>query len=382
MNKNTVPYDITAPLDNAQLTKDFNRAKLEIMVKGSVFLSTILFSLKFHWVATKEMPTAATDGVNLYINPYFFRSLSEDERVFLLAHEAWHVAFDHITRGEGYIHKKYNIAADYVINLMLKYESFVVIKDAYIDDKFKDMSTEEVYNLLPDLPEEKGYHCDVIQVSKEEMKEIKEQIKSTLVRAGTQSKLGGDAPGTIPGEIEFYIEELINPKLPWNIILQNYMSAYAKSDYSWSRPNRRYVTQGMYLPIQHSLALQNIALAVDSSYSVSDTDFTMFISEIEDIRVSHNPEMITIVDFDTKIKRIHSLTADDDIRTVNFSGRGGTDLYPVFDHFNENPPTLLIVFSDLECTPIKIEPDYPVIWICVNNPNGKVDFGSLIHIDN
>ena len=91
--------------------------------------------------------------------------------------------------------------------------------------------------------------------------------------------------------------------------------------------------------------------------------------------------MITVVDFDTRIKNIHIIKPDDDIREINFSGRGGTDLYPVFDHFNENPPSLLIVFSDLQCTAIKEETAYDVIWICINTPNAKVGFGNLIHIN-
>ena len=43
-------------------------------------------------------------------------------------------------------------------------------------------------------------------------------------------------------------------------------------------------------------------------------------------------------------------------------------------------PSLLIVFSDLECTPIKNSTEYPVIWICINNPGAKVGFGQIIHV--
>jgi len=374
---NAAPYPIEE-INQAQLLKMLNKAKVNLMMKGSVFLSTILFSLKLQW--NESIHTAGVDGINLFINPHFFISLTKDQRVFLMAHEAWHVAFDHITRGKNYKHKKYNYAADFVINLPLKNEGYSVIPGALIDKKYKDMTTEQVYDLLPDPPPD--FICDIMPGTGDPKKdkEIKNHIEGVLVRATTQSKLNGDKPGTIPGEIEFYIENLINPVLPWNIILQNYMTEFKKDDYTWTRPNRRYVSQGLYLPIQHSEALQNIAVAVDASYSVSDDDFTMFISEIEDIRVTHQPDKVTIVDFDTRIKNIHELNQDDEIREINFSGRGGTDLYPVFDHFNAEPPSLLIVFSDLQCTPIKDETEYPVIWVCVNSPGGAVNFGHLIHI--
>jgi predicted metal-dependent peptidase len=74
---------------------------------------------------------------------------------------------------------------------------------------------------------------------------------------------------------------------------------------------------------------------------------------------------------------------------VHFSGGGGTNLQPVFDHFagknpdhpEAGPPTVLIVFSDFYCGKIKEDPGYPVIWISVDNPNAEVNFGTLINYE-
>lgn len=43
--------------------------------------------LKYH--------TAATDGNNVYVDPNYFTSLSEDDRLFLIAHEILHIKFMH-----------------------------------------------------------------------------------------------------------------------------------------------------------------------------------------------------------------------------------------------------------------------------------------------
>ena len=77
--------------------------------------------------------------------------------------------------------------------------------------------------------------------------EIERKIEDIIVKASVQSKMAGDAAGSIPGDIEIALDKLLNPKLPWNVILQNYMSSFAKEDFSWRRPNRRTLSQGIYL---------------------------------------------------------------------------------------------------------------------------------------
>jgi predicted metal-dependent peptidase len=368
-----------------QVDKDkaLNRAKIALMSRpDSVFLSTILFSLDFHWDSV--IPTACTDGITLKVNPDWFVSLSENKRVGLLAHEAWHVAFQHMIRGMGLDPVRFNKAADYVINNMLISQGFELPDGGLWDKQYNNMSTEQVYALLPVSDPNDPYDCDVIygddgSKSDEEIAAIEEKVTSIILKAATQSKIEKDKAGTIPGEIEELIEALRNPLLPWNIILQNYMSEYAKEDYSYRIPNRKYFPE-FYLPSMYSESITNIAVAVDASGSVRSHEFSAFLSEIEDFRVNLQPKSTTIIGFDTKIVSEVVLTESDSIDQVKFIGRGGTNLSPVFNHFDKNPPTVLIVFSDLDCEKITKAPEYDVIWICVNNPKATVDFGKLIHI--
>ena len=94
-----------------------------------------------------------------------------------------------------------------------------------------------------------------------------------------------------------------------------------------------------------------------------------------------NPVMTTIVSFDTQVQNIHHIAQDDSMDSVTFTGRGGTNLYPVFDYYKKHRPTVLVVFSDLQCQPIDVDPGFPVVWICVNSPQSKVNFGTLIHYE-
>ena len=94
--------------DKKELAKVIDKAKIGTMMEGSIFLSTILFSLKQSWCDTID--TADVDGIHLRINPDWFIGLTERVRISLLCHEAWHVALQHMLRIGNRDHKKWNMA--------------------------------------------------------------------------------------------------------------------------------------------------------------------------------------------------------------------------------------------------------------------------------
>lgn len=70
------------------------------------------------------------------------------------------------------------------------------------------------------------------------------------------------------------------------------------------------------------------AVAVDTSGSVTDDQFTRFITEIHSILRTMNPEKITVVQFDTHIKSVDEVRNVHELSTLKFTGRGGTKDYP------------------------------------------------------
>lgn len=379
------------------LTKALNRAKVGLMDrKNAVFITTILFNLKQSWDSTR--PTASTNGLDLKINPdWFMEELTEDERIGLLAHEAWHVAFQHMIRLGDRDPERWNQAGDHVINLLLLAAGFKLPAGGLWDPQYKDMSTEQVYDLLEQNPQDQApnFQMDIEiggdggdgdgegnapGMTPEQQAELEHRITDILVKATTQSKMSGDAPGTVPGEISVMLDKLLNPKLPWNVILANYMNGLAKDDYSFRRPNRRFMPDH-YLPSLYSEGLDDIGVAFDISCSVSDEEFAAEASEVQHIKNKLDPEWVTLVEFDTRIQGVHKLGRDDSVLDIEFHGRGGTSLFPVIEFFDKQPPKVLIVFSDLECAPIREAPKYPIIWICINNPHAEVNVGKLIHME-
>jgi len=355
-----------------------SKSKIKIMTKANTaFISTVLFSLKHSW--NKDISTARVDGINIEINPKFFGDLSEDERVGLLLHESWHVCFNHMIRRGDKDLNKYNRAADYVINILLVDAGFIIPKGGLLNISYRGMSTEQVYDLLEDSDDD--FDNDILEpcdASESDLQELESSITDIITKASIQSKQLKDKVGTIPESIERLIDEAINPKLPWNTILANYVNDLLKEDYSLSKVNRRYLPQDIVLPSLYSESLSKVTIAVDTSGSVSNEEFSSFVNEIKYIKDTSTIEEMSVIDFDTCIKNIHSVRDIEDISDITFTGGGGTDLFPVFEYTNKHEPTLLIVFSDLECYPIKDIPNYPVIWVVVNNKNATVNFGTKI----
>ncbi len=114
------------PTDDLTNSRRLIAALIILSSKAPVHYS-VLLATEVIW--TDKIPTAATDGVYVYINPAFFRGLASDsQRAFLLAHEVSHIILRHPQRGQAYQkrgrfnadtpfdHAVYNRAADYVIN--------------------------------------------------------------------------------------------------------------------------------------------------------------------------------------------------------------------------------------------------------------------------
>ncbi|MBQ8480916.1 MAG: hypothetical protein IJ532_00080 [Alphaproteobacteria bacterium] len=92
--------------------------------------------------------TAATDGKTVFFNPEYFKSLNEDQRAFIYAHEVMHVAFNHIMRSKGKQPKLWNTATDAVINQILKKEGYEIVGDGVNMPEALNHSAEEIYDKL------------------------------------------------------------------------------------------------------------------------------------------------------------------------------------------------------------------------------------------
>ena len=358
-----------------ELTASHNEAKVALMRKAdSAFFTTLCFSMKHEF--DSSIPTACTNGLKIKFNPDFWMALNKEERVFLMLHEAMHVALMHMVRLGDRKPKRYNRAGDYVINGMLINRGFTMPRSGLHDRQYDGMSTDQVYDLLDDNDDD---FDEDLQPCEGDMEVLREEIEDILVRSQIQSNIDKDRQGTIPGELEILINKLLKPTLPWDRILSRYLNAYVKNDYSFKKPNKRFFPK-FILPSLHSKGLANIAIAVDASGSVSDNEFSRFTSEIGKILKTLKPEKITVLQFDWKINNIDEVTNLNGLSKIEFVGRGGTDIREVLEWNEKNKPTTLIVFTDGYFTNHETR-NKNIIWVIHNNKSWEKPYGQKINYE-
>ena len=107
------------------------------------------------FIESKFIDTAATDGENLLYNRSFLESLTEEQQIFVLAHEVCHIAFDHVYRSKGKNQKYWNIATDSVINALLQNDGLDLVKGAINIPEAINYNAEEMYEKLVKEEQEK-----------------------------------------------------------------------------------------------------------------------------------------------------------------------------------------------------------------------------------
>ncbi len=119
--------------------------KRRLLVKYPFFGSVVANS---NFVAEEAIGTAGTDGKNIYYNPNFIESITNDQQTFIFAHEICHIAFNHIIRSEGKDKDLWNIATDSVINAFLKQDGLPVIEGVVDIPEAINFDAEEMYKKL------------------------------------------------------------------------------------------------------------------------------------------------------------------------------------------------------------------------------------------
>ena len=329
--------------------------------------------------ATEWCSTLATDGRNFYYNNDFVTELTPAQCEFGFAHEILHNVFDHMGRRNGRDPQLSNIAADYAVNQILKDERIGEIPSViqiYQNDKYRGKSYEEIYDILYEQTEKIDVsslgellddHLDGDEGSEgsgnqgeeeidgsgkgrpkltpEEKKQIRDEIKEAMVAAAQAA-----GAGKIPVGIARLITDFTEPKMDWRQILRMNIQSIFKSNFSFSRPNRKSQHCGAILPGMMNEETIDISVAIDMSGSISDKQAHEFISEVKGIMDEYKDFKLDLWCFDTQVYNYAKFTGDtaDEIMTYEVKGGGGTDFDANWQFMKENDinPKKFIMFTD------------------------------------
>lgn len=382
--------------EEKQLNDLFKRTKGQLFMKGGGFLGPIICSIPHIW--SREIPTACTNGLWIKTNPDWYLSNSEEMRVTVLAHEAWHVGLMHVIRREDRDVEDWQVACDLAVNGILHKDGYIFEGPHIHDPAFAGMSVETIYDMIHDpnkpkgskgnVPEPNGKlgidsHPDIMEPQDSEGKLdklSKTQIIQMVKSATTSMGMAGN-PGDIPGEVTEVIRNFLRPILPWETLLDGFFNDLCDHHRSYQRPNRRYMDEDIIMPSNMGMdGLDHLLYFLDVSGSISDREILRFNSEVKHIKETYNPKKLTLVTFDVKIRDVYVFEEDDVFEKIVVTGRGGTNLNHVVEMANKEAPNACIIFTDMRVKIPETKIKCPVIWICSGNIKATAPYGKLLHI--
>lgn len=341
------------------------------MAATNLFINQPFFgtlSSMMHRIPDWEMTTAGVDGVHLFYNPKFVCSLPYNELIGVMCHEILHLAYGHIYRCGTRQRGKWNAAIDFATNrdirndIRLELPSWVLF-----NEKFNDMTAEEIYEVLPDSPnwDSMDEHLPPA-ISQTEM-------EGRVIQAAAAAS---NSKGSLPVGLKRYLDKLRDPRTKWNhFIYATAVDRFNRVDYNCEvRAHSSYGVaralgiRSTWIPgLAHEEA-GDFVIVSDTSGSVDQRLLTVFASEMQGLIQMARRSFIIAADAD--VQEVMEVTKWDEIfQEFGFKGGGGTDFRPAFEHIQTLgiKPALVVYFTDGYGTFPDSPPDYPVVWAFTKN---------------
>lgn len=342
------------------------------------------------WSMSDTMPTACTDGKNVWFGREFCAKLSEAELRFLILHETMHKAARHMQIYKTMYKsdpQRANAACDYWINNELVKQDagkqyIKMISGGLFNPKYDGWTVVDIFKDLEDKEQEggcgtgdkdnhgneitEGYPSgggfdehDWDSLSPEEKETLAKDIE-IAIRQGRQlaGKMDGNKPRTIDG--------LLEGRVDWRKELAEFIKQVmnGKDETSWSKMNRRMFHMGNF-PGSISTTVGRIAIAIDTSGSIGGSILAQFMGEVKKLCAEVRPAGVDILWWDTQVCSVQSFDEsqmDNLTDTLRPAGGGGTNPECVAQWLQENQR------NNYECV-VLLSDGYVSGWPVFNIPS-------------
>ena len=411
--------------DLAQIQTKLSAARTRLILEKP-FLGTLVMHLELKAVQDGSLRTTGTDARYFYYNPTFIQHLTLVQTQFMLSHDAMHCALAHFARRQHRELKRWDIACDHAVNLLLWDEGLKPPAGCLMNPEYHGLTAEEIYPLIPPdtseqtiddhmydndsgsgsqsqpnqqqsphnqqseksggegqgqgegkepPPEQRqgesegqaakqeqgaGNQPQIEGLSETEKEELGRQWQQRLAAAAQQAAQAGKLSQTLAR----MVDNMLQPQLPWRMLLARYMKVAARDDYSFQRPSRR---EGEAIMPSLSSNMIDVIVVLDTSGSIGDKELGEFLSEV-DVLKSQLRARITLHACDDHLcengpwifEAWEALTLP-----KNLTGGGGTSFKPPFEWIEKAQlhPDLVVYFTDGEGDFPRREPFCPVIWL-------------------
>ncbi len=378
----------------ADFTQLISASLLRLRMKSPFFGTLAMFA---RFVPTTTIPSAATDGRDIFFNPEFLATLPTAQQDGVLLHELIHAALLHPSRLREREPERWNIAADIVVNGMILQQQGVELPPGGLrDEKLEHLSVEEVYELLrssapnhhqltnPDLlansvtSEDPPAPQQSHRLDNSQRELLAAHWRQAIQQATAISRT--TQWGKLPIGIDREFEAIVNPQLDWKAHLWRYLVQTPNDFQSF---DRRFIGRGLYLEALQGESIR-VYLAIDTSGSVSQKTLDLFMSEVSGILGAYPHLECDLYYVDNEADGPHSIALNDPLPSPQ--GGGGTSFVPFFDRVREtwdgHTQAICIYLTDgYGEFPIDV-PVLPTLWVVT--PGGsdlaRFPFGEAVRL--
>jgi predicted metal-dependent peptidase len=361
---------------------------LRLRMKSPFFATLALFT---HFRSSQAIPTAATDGKDIFVNPQFLQSLPTAQIDGLLLHEVLHAALLHVVRRGTRSPIQWNYAADIVVNgMIIQQGCFELPSGAVRDINLEHLSVEEIYellqkqaisvscplDLLSETPSDASDNGEGSEKAGQEHRASPSQSTGSIAE-GARSQLethwrnamqqaitvarSSNSQGNIPAGLQRELGALNQAQLDWRSYLWRYL---VRTPNDFTGFDRRFIGRKLYLEALDSESVR-VFVAVDTSGSVGNSEMQMFLSEVQGILGAYPHLECELYYADAEAYGPYSLTPDSEIPKP--VGGGGTSFIPFFEKVNTeldwHASGVCVYLTDGYGTFPASPPIFPVLWV-------------------
>jgi predicted metal-dependent peptidase len=358
--------------------------------KSSPFFAALALFAQVHERTT--IPTAATDGKDIFVNPAYLASLKARQRAGLLLHEVLHAALLHVLRRGPRDSLLWNIAADVVVNGMIaKQGAFELPPGGVRETTLEHLSVEEVYSRLLHDPAYQSLierfspqWADLIEVGQGGAlgEARREQVEAHWRDAIKQAEViaRSSEHGSLPLGMQRELGMASEAKIDWRSRLWQFL---VRTPTDFQGFDRRQIGQGYYLEALEGESVF-VAVAVDTSGSIRDREIAAFTGEIRGILGSYPHIRCELYYADVALYGPYPLTPSDPLPPPE--GGGGTDFRPFFQEITrpdrlESPAACIYLTDGFGYYPEE-PPGIPTLWVVTSGgiDLNEVPFGETIRL--
>ncbi len=188
--------------------------------------------------------------------------------------------------------------------------------------------------------------------------------------------------GKLPAHLQRLVEIYRTSQLNWREQLLQFVTSCFGGGRRWLPPNRRYISQGLYLQSYRDQKLKAV-IALDSSGSTTRY-LSDFLAELNAIMTSFGNYELTVIQCDAEIHSVEKFTPDNPLEPgkMQLQGGGGTDFRPVFEYIDTELPDIeiLLFLTDGYGVIPERQPPYPVLWCLYEGGEKPTQWGYELKI--